>query len=52
MNEKESWIIRLLRRLRIIKSTEIDKNKMCKRASSVCNKNCSTCIWRNDTNVD
>lgn len=52
MNEKESWIIRLLRWLKIIKPAEVDKNEMCKRASSICNKNCDSCIWGNAADVD
>ena len=52
MSEKESWIIKLLRWIGIVKSVEVDKNEMCKRASSICNKNCNSCIWGNNANVD
>lgn len=41
----ESWWRRLLKLLGIIKSYEVSKSEMCKRAQSVCNKHCDSCAW-------
>ena len=45
MKEKESWFYRLLKWLGLIKEYEVSKKEMCKRAKSVCNRNCETCAW-------
>lgn len=44
---KESWIIRLLKRIGLIKEYEVDKKEMCKRAvvSGVCPGVCDRCAW-------
>lgn len=42
---KESWFIRLLKRIGLIKTYEISKKSMCESAKSVCNKNCESCAW-------
>ena len=42
---RESWWRRLLKLIGIIKSYEVSKSEMCKRAQSVCNKHCDSCAW-------
>jgi hypothetical protein len=45
MEEHESLIIRILKRLGIITRIEISKEDMCKQAQDVCNYNCEDCAW-------
>lgn len=44
-DKKESWFIKLLKRIGIIKTYEISKGEMCKKAQSVCGHNCDSCAW-------
>ena len=43
--KEESWFIRLLKKIGLIKTYEVSKKEMCERAKSICNKNCSSCAW-------
>ena len=43
--KKESWLIRLLRRIGLIKTYEVSKKEMCERTKSICSKNCESCAW-------
>ena len=43
--KKESWFIRLLKKIGLIKTHEVSKKEMCKRAKSVCDRNCYKCAW-------
>lgn len=45
---EESWFIRLLKKIGIIKSYEISKKEMCERAKSICSRNCSSCAWNEE----
>lgn len=44
---KESWFIKLLKRIGLIKTYEVSKEEMCRRAvqSGVCPGDCSRCAW-------
>lgn len=42
---KESWFIRLLKRIGLIKTYEVSKKEMCERAQSICGKDCESCVW-------
>ena len=42
---EESWFIRLLRKIGLIKSCEVSKKEMCERAKSICSGNCESCAW-------
>ena len=42
---EESWFYRLLKRIGLIKTYEVSKKEMCKRAKSICSKNCESCAW-------
>ena len=43
--KKESWFIRLLKKIGLIKSYEVSKKEMCKQAESICDRNCYKCAW-------
>ena len=43
--KQESWFIRLLKRIGLIKEYTISKRKMCENAKSICNKDCEYCAW-------
>lgn len=43
--KKESWFIRLLKKIGLIKTYEIIKKLMCESAKSICNKDCDSCAW-------
>ena len=43
--KKESWFIKLLKRIGLIKTYEVKKKEMCERAKSICNKECDSCVW-------
>ena len=43
--KEESWFYRLLKRIGLIKTYEVSKKEMCKRAKSICSKNCESCAW-------
>lgn len=45
MREKESWFIRLLKKIGLIKTYEISKKEMCERAKSICSGDCESCAW-------
>ena len=45
MKEKESWFVKFLRKIGLIKTYEISKKEMCERAKSICNGNCEGCAW-------
>ena len=47
--KKESWFYRLLKRIGLIETHEISKKEMCENAKSVCNKNCESCAWEDDS---
>ena len=42
---EESWFIRLLKRIGLIKTYEVSKKEMCKNAQSICNRDCEDCAW-------
>lgn len=42
---EESWLIRLLKRIGLIKTYEVSKKEMCKQAQSICSKDCESCAW-------
>ena len=42
---EESWFVRLLKRIGLIKTYEVSKKEMCERAKSICSKNCESCAW-------
>lgn len=52
MTDKIPWWRKLLIKIGIIKPIEVNKRKMCLSAQAFCNRNCTYCIWRNDTDVD
>lgn len=43
--KEESWFYRLLKWFGFIKASVVNKEEMCERAKSVCNRHCETCIW-------
>lgn len=43
--KKESWFIRLLKKIGLIKTYEVNKKEMCKQARSICDKKCYKCAW-------
>lgn len=45
MSERESLIIRILKKLGIITTHEVSKEYMCKKAQSMCNHECDSCAW-------
>ena len=52
MKEKESFIIRILKFLGLIIErpvTETEKREECRKAQSICNHRCDSCIWRGNT---
>ena len=42
---KESWFIKLLKKIGFIKTYQVSKKEMCERAKSICNRNCECCAW-------
>ena len=49
MNEnKESFFIKFLKFIGIIKTYEVSKKEMCERAKSICSKNCESCAWHEE----
>ena len=42
---KESWLYRLLKWLKLIKTHNVSKKEMCERAKDICNKKCESCAW-------
>ena len=46
--KKESLLIRFLKWIGLIKEYEVSKKEMCKRAQSVCSKNCDSCAWHEE----
>ena len=49
--KKESWFIRLLKRIGLIKTYEVSKKEMCERAKAICSKNCECCAWNEYSEV-
>ena len=48
MKEKESLLIRFLKFIGLIVEkpiNESEKREMCKKAQSICNHRCGSCIW-------
>ena len=43
--KKESWFIRLLKKIGLIKAYKVDKKDMCERAKFICNDDCESCSW-------
>ena len=48
MTERESLLIRILKRLGIIVDVEVSKEDMCKQAQSICNHDCEHCVWQTE----
>lgn len=45
---KESWFIKLLKKIGFIKTYSISKSVMCKNAKNICNNDCDNCAWKED----
>ena len=46
MNDKnESWLIKFLKHIGIIRTYEVSKSEMCKNAQSICSHDCDNCAW-------
>lgn len=42
---KESFWIRILKKLGIIEEREISKKDICERVQKICRHNCNSCAW-------
>ena len=42
---EESWFVRLLKRIGLIKTYKVSKKEMCEKAKFMCSKNYESCAW-------
>lgn len=43
--KKESWFIRFLKKIGLVKTYEVSKKEMCEQAKGICNNECESCAW-------
>ena len=43
--KRESWFYKLLQKIGLIKTYEVNKKTMCENAKSICSRDCERCAW-------